>query len=94
MEGGQSIMLDNAKRLDQLNTVYRAFWEKPMTMKKVDQQTGIMRENICRYCKTLRDSNKIFEVSRRRCTVTGYPNVIEWTTNPDLAPPDNQLRLF
>jgi len=87
-------MLDNDTKSAQLKMVYRAFWDKPMTMKEVDKATGIMRENICRHCGTLRKANLIYVVSRRRCSVTGFPSVTEWTTNPDLAPPDNQLKLF
>lgn len=80
---------------NQLKQVFNAFFEKPRTMKEVDKETGIMRENICRYCNMLRQQNKLFAVRKRRCKVTGYPSVIEWTTNPIFAPKQPlQLSLF
>jgi hypothetical protein len=78
----------------QLKKVYQAFYSSPKTMKEVDRETGVMRENICRYCRTLRLQNRLFAVNKRRCTVTKYPKVIAWTSNPDLAPKSNQLRLL
>ncbi len=78
----------------QLQRVYAAFFAKPMTMKEVDVETGIMRESVCRHCKKLRDQDKLFAIRKRRCTITNYPTVTEWTTNPDLAPKDDQLSLW
>jgi hypothetical protein len=33
---------------DQLKKVFNAFYEYPKTMKEVNTETNIMRENICR----------------------------------------------
>lgn len=82
------------KRIKELNLVYDAFFNKPLTMKEVDKLTGVMRESICWYCKALRESNRLYKVRKRRCTVTKYNDVWEWTTNPDLKPENNQLELF
>jgi len=79
---------------NQLQRVYQSFFDQPQTMKEVDVSTGIMRENVCRHCKVLRESNRLAPVKKRRCTITGYPYVTEWTSNPDLMPPDLQLSLF
>ena len=78
----------------QFQRVKQAFFERPMTMKEVDKETGIMRENVCRYCRVLRHQNNLFPIKKRRCTVTGYPTVWEWTTNPKFIPKEIQLKLF
>lgn len=77
----------------QLEMVYQAFTEKPMTMKEADVCTGIMRENICRYVNTLLESGRIAIIRKRKCTITGYPYVQEYTGNPDLFPQSNQLTI-
>ncbi len=83
----------NTKFLDQLTRVYNSFYERPKTMKEADRATGVMRENICWYCRTLRKSNQLFPVGKKICGVTKR-YVFAWTTNPDLVPEDPQLKLF
>ena len=78
----------------QLLVVYNALMENPMTMKELDIYTGVMRENICRYVQYLLEQGKIAVVRKRRCKITGYPLVNEYTANPDLFPKSNQLKLF
>jgi hypothetical protein len=79
---------------DQLNKVFNAFFEFPKTMKEVDLETTVMRENICRYVRTLRNENRIELVGYRKCKVTGNPKVGIYTTNPELFPKSNQLTMF
>lgn len=79
---------------DQLNIVFNAFFEYPKTMKEVDKETSIMRESICRYVKTLRAKDRIMLVGYRKCKVTGHDKVGIYTTDPDLFPKSNQLKLF
>tara|TARA_R110002096_G_scaffold425755_2_gene634711 strand:- start:2804 stop:3115 length:312 start_codon:yes stop_codon:yes gene_type:complete len=78
----------------QLLTVYNAFMVRPMTMKEADVYTGVMRESICRHVDTLLEQGRIAIVRKRKCTVTGYPYVNEYTANPYLFPKSNQLKLF
>jgi DNA-binding transcriptional regulator LsrR (DeoR family) len=52
---------------DQLKKVFNAFYEYPKTMKEVNTETNIMRENICRYVSTLRNVNQISLVGYRKC---------------------------
>jgi hypothetical protein len=78
----------------QLQKVYQALKESPMTMKEADVYTGVMRENICRYIDILFDQNRIAVIRQRKCKITGYPYVNEYTTDPDLFPQSNQLNLF
>ena len=78
---------------DQLNKVYWAFYENPKTMKEADKFTGVMRENICWYCRTLRKQERLFKIGKKICNVTKHPAAV-WTTNPALVPKSNQLQLF
>jgi hypothetical protein len=78
----------------QLRIVYNAFKEKPMTMKEVDVCTGVMRENICRYVDLLLEQGNIALLRKRKCSITGYPYVKEYTANRDLFPKPIQYDLF
>jgi hypothetical protein len=78
----------------QLRKVYQAFKEKPMTMKEADVYTGVMRESICRYVDVLLNQDRIAVIKKRRCTITGYPYVNEYTGDPELFPKSDQLNLF
>ena len=78
----------------QLNKVYQAFMEKPRTMKEVDICTGVMRENVCRYVNTLLSQKRIAVRRKRKCNVTGYPYVNEYTGDPALFPKTDQLQMF
>lgn len=78
----------------QLIKVYNAFRSKPMTMLEADKETGVMRSNICWYVDTLLEQGRIALLKKRKCTVTGYPYVNEYTANPDLFPKSNQYKLF
>lgn len=71
---------------DQLARVFNSFFESPKTMKEVDVETGIMRENICRYVRTFRKENRIVLVGYRRCKITGCGRVGIYSTNPDFFP--------
>jgi len=84
----------NEKFKAQLTKVYKAFAERPMTMKEADVFTGVMRENICRYVDTLLEQGRIAILRKRKCSITGYPYVNEYTGNPDLFPPSNQYKMF
>lgn len=87
-------MISTGKTPDQLNVIFNAFFESPKTMKEVDLETNIMRENICRHVSTLRSENRIALVGYRKCKVTGFDNVGIYTTNPDLFPKSDQMELF
>lgn len=83
-----------ANSSDQLNIVFNAFFECPKTMKEVSKETGVMRANICWYVRYFKSQNKITLVDYRKCNVTSYSKVGTYTTNPDLFPVSNQLKLF
>ena len=78
---------------DQFRKVYHAFREKPMTMLEADMATGIMRSNICWYVNDLLEQGRIAILRQRKCSITGF-TANEYTTNPDLFPESDQLKLF
>jgi DNA-binding MarR family transcriptional regulator len=77
----------------QFQIVFNGFLKSPCTMKELSVITGIDRSNICRYVDKLRDNNKISVYKRVRCTITRRV-VNAYTTNPELMPISNQLKLF
>jgi len=78
----------------QLQVVFKAFYEKPRTMKEVFVCTGVLREFICWYCHELRLSGRLFFLKKRKCTITGK-RVNEYTTNEKFVPEfPKQLKLF
>lgn len=79
---------------NQLRKVYRALLHKPMTMKEVDVNTGVMRSNICWYFAELLKQERIAVIRQRKCSITGHSKVNEYTANKDLFPMSNQLELF
>lgn len=79
---------------DQLKIVFNAFFENPKTMQEVSIETGIMRSNICWYIRYFRNQRIIALVGYRKCNITKYSKVGTYTTNPDLFPISNQLKLF
>jgi hypothetical protein len=81
------------KKIDQLKAVFQSFFESPKTMKEADADSGIMRENICRYVRTFRQSKSIVVIRKRFCKVTKHL-ANEYTTNPELFPKPTQLTLF
>ncbi|UJH91692.1 hypothetical protein LZ575_03115 [Antarcticibacterium sp. 1MA-6-2] len=78
----------------QLVKVYEAFKEKPMTMLEADNYTGVMRSNICYYIDMLLEQERIALIRKRKCSISGYSKVNEYTADPSLFPKSNQLKLF
>ena len=79
----------------QLVKVLEAFKVKPSTMLEVAKRTDIMRSNVCWHVESLKEQNHIAFIQKRKCSITGYPYVNEYTGNPDLFPTkSNQLNLF
>lgn len=78
----------------QFKLVFNALFEKPRTMKEVFVCTGVMREFVCWYCRSLRLAGRLYFTRKRKCTVTGRI-VMELTTNEAFAPEfPKQLKLF
>jgi predicted transcriptional regulator len=77
----------------QLRLVYNQFYKQPMTMKECDRAIGIMRENICWYCRELRKHNRLFMIGKKICSVTNHRANI-YTTNPTMIPQQQHQTLF
>lgn len=77
----------------QLKIVYESFLKTPCTMKELSIKTGIDRSNICWLIRDLRNNNKIAIYKKVKCTITRRV-VNAYTTNPELMPVSNQLKLF
>lgn len=56
-------------------------------------QTGIPQKNITRYKRRLEKANRLWQVKRAYCKLTGY---MAWylSTDPARAPVQSQLNLF
>lgn len=67
----------------QRQVVYKALFERPMTMLMVSRQTDVDRANICRLIAKWRKEDKIYFVQKGICEVSkasaGY-----FTTNREL----------
>ena len=85
--------MDKQTRKNQFNKVYQAFFDQPMTMLEAEKLTGIMRSNICWYCRDFRQSERIFKIGEKYCSISKHKAGI-WTTNTKLKPDDKQLQLF
>ncbi len=83
-----------AKFKAQLLMVLDALKLKPMTMLETDKNTGVMRSNICRHIDILLKQGLIAITKKRKCSITGYPYVNEYTADQRLFPKTNQLQLF
>lgn len=79
--------------LTQKQTIFLYLKENIATASMVSQATGIPQKNICRYKKDLEKKGLLFEIEKKACEITGHK---AWylTTNEELIPASNQLRLF
>lgn len=85
--------MNESSRTAQLKKVFESWYESPLTMLECEYKTGIMRSNICWYCRDLRKSNKLFISKKRFCSITKR-FVNEYTTNPKFAARNDQFQLF
>jgi hypothetical protein len=84
----------NQGEYTQIKVVFKAFYEKPRTMKEVFIHTGILREFVCWHCRELRLSGHLHFLKKRKCTITGEW-VKEFTTNEKFIPEfPKQLKMF
>tara|TARA_R100001377_G_scaffold64020_2_gene39615 strand:- start:239 stop:532 length:294 start_codon:yes stop_codon:yes gene_type:complete len=77
----------------QMKVVFKAFYEQPKTMLMVSNETGILRANICRYVAKWRENNRVEPVKTDYCKITKHP-ADYLTTNENLFPKSNQLKMF
>lgn len=77
----------------QLKTIFEFLKEYTSTASMVSEATGIPQKSICRYKRDLEKKGLLYEVVKMRCKVTGFK---AWylTTNTELFPKSNQLKMF
>jgi len=78
---------------NQLKRTELYFKEFTATRYMASVDTGISIQNICRYVDELRESNKIAVVRIDYCQISRF-KAEYLTTNPELFPSDNQLKLW
>jgi hypothetical protein len=81
------------KVLTQTKRVFKSFYEAPKTMLMVSNETGILRANICRYVRKMRQYDNIAEVKKGFCKVSNHRAGF-LTTDPNQFPKSNQLKMF
>jgi hypothetical protein len=77
----------------QQRTVFEYLKQHTATASMVEDATGIKQKSICRYKRYYEKLGLLCAVEKRFCKLTGFR---AWylTTNPDLFPKSNQLKMF
>jgi len=70
------------KFIAQMKIIFSAF-ETEKTMLQVSVETGILRANICRYVATFRKQDRIQELKKDYCPISGHKAGF-YTTNKEL----------
>lgn len=79
--------------INQLNTIFCYLKENTATASMVTEATGVPQKSICRYKRDLEQRGLLYEVVKKHCKITGFR---AWylTTNKELFPQSNQLKMF
>jgi len=74
-------------------TIFQYLKYHTATASMVSDATGVPQKSITRYKRDLEKQNLIYEVVKKHCKLTGFR---AWylTTNPDLFPKANQLKML
>ena len=74
-------------------TIFEYLKEHTATASMVTEATGVPQKSICRYKRDLEKQGLLYEIEKRFCKLTGFR---AWylTTNPELFPKSNQLKMF
>ena len=79
--------------VNQLNTIFQYLKQNTATASMVTEATSVPQKSICRYKRDLEKQGLLFEVAKKHCKITGFR---AWylTTNTELFPKSNQLKMF
>ena len=83
----------NPKANTQKQKVYIYLLTNTATASMVERAIGVPQKSICRYKRVLELQGLLCEVSKKHCILTGF-RASYLTTNPDLFPKTNQLKMF
>ncbi len=78
---------------DQFKKVFDGFYKEPQSMKMLAVKLNIDRANICWFCREFRKNHQLGVVKKGICTITKQM-VNYYTTNPELFPKTDQIKLF
>ncbi|MFC4268358.1 hypothetical protein [Polaribacter marinivivus] len=83
----------NNENKNQKITIFQYLQKHIATGSMIAKATGIPQKSICRYKRDLELQGILSEVEKKECEITGFK---AWylTTNKDLFPKSNQLKLF
>jgi len=83
----------NTNKTTQLKTIFRYLKNHIATATMVSNATGVPRPNITRYKRDLEKQGMLAEVTKKYCEITNH---LAWylTTDPELFPKSNQLKMF
>ena len=75
----------------QTKAIFQYLQNHIATASMISAKTGIPHKNICRYKRDLEKAGRLWETEKKICKHTGFR---AWylTTNPNLAPFNNQLK--
>ncbi len=78
---------------NQKKTIFEYLKLHVATASMVTEATGVPQKSICRYKRDLEKRGLLCEISKKHCEITGFR---AWylTTNADLFPMSNQLKMF
>ena len=88
LEQGKFKQIQNQKK-----TIFQYLKLHTATASMVTEATGVPQKSICRYKRDLEKQGLLYEVVKKHCKFTGFR---AWylTTNPELFPKSNQLKMF
>jgi hypothetical protein len=78
---------------NQKKTIFEYLKQCTATASMVTDTTGVIQKSICRYKRDLEKQGLLYEVEKKLCSLTGFR---AWylTTNSELFPTSNQLKMF
>ena len=77
----------------ELKTIFYYLQENVATASMISEATGIHQKNICRYKRDLEQQGRLWELEKKICKESGFK---AWylTTNSNLMPSSNQMKMF
>lgn len=83
----------NKQPKNQKKTIFEYLKTHIATASMVSDATNVPQKSICRYKRDLEKQGLLYEIEKRFCKLTGFR---AWylTTNPELFPKSNQLKMF
>ena len=78
---------------NQKKTIFEYLKQHTATASMVTEATGVPQKSICRYKRDLEKQGLLYEIVKTHCYFTVF-RACYLTTNPELFPKSNQLKMF